>query len=82
MRSLPIQVKRDLTSGRLVAPISTVCLLASYAVQSTLGDFDPDSCRTGYLTPFQVNLPSHHRHHHQAPILLRLSEELSPDAAV
>ena len=49
------QVKRDLATGRLIAPISTVCLLASYAVQSTLGDHDPDSCRSGYLEPFQVN---------------------------
>ena len=48
------QVKRDLATGRLIAPISTVCLLASYAVQSTLGDHDPDSCRSGYLEPFQV----------------------------
>jgi len=53
-----LQVKRDLATGRLVAPISTVCLLASYAVQSTLGDHDPDSCRTGYLEPFQA-LRSH-----------------------
>ena len=53
------QVKRDLATGRLIAPISTVCLLASYAVQSTLGDHDPDSCRSGYLQPFQVkHLPS------------------------
>ena len=52
------QVKRDLATGRLIAPISTVCLLASYAVQSTLGDHDPDSCRSGYLQPFQVNLAS------------------------
>ena len=49
-------MKRDLATGRLIAPISTVCLLASYAVQSTLGDHDPDSCRSGYLEPFQVNL--------------------------
>ena len=55
-----LQVKRDLSTGRLVAPISTVCLLASYAVQSTLGDHDPDSCRTGYLAPFQVISCQHH----------------------
>ena len=52
------QVKRDLATGRLIAPISTVCLLASYAVQSTLGDHDPDSCRSGYLEPFQVKHPT------------------------
>ena len=48
-----MQVKRDLASGRLLAPVSTVCLLTSYAVQSTLGDWDPDSCRAGYLAPFR-----------------------------
>ena len=53
-----LQVKRDLATGRLVAPVSTVCLLTSYAVQSTLGDWDPDSCRTGYLAPF-THLRSH-----------------------
>ena len=53
-------MKRDLATGRLIAPISTVCLLASYAVQSTLGDHDPDSCRSGYLEPFQVRLASAH----------------------
>ena len=53
-----LQVKKDLVTGRLVAPISTVCLLTSYAVQSTLGDWDPDSCRNGYLSPFR-NLRTH-----------------------
>ena len=48
-----LQVKKDLSTGRLIAPISTVCLLTSYSVQSTLGDFDPDSCRNGYLATFQ-----------------------------
>ena len=43
------QVKHDLTVGRLVAPVSTVCLLTSYAVQSSLGDWDPDTSRPPYL---------------------------------
>jgi len=57
-----LQVKKDLSTGRLIAPISTVCLLTSYSVQSTLGDFDPDSCRNGYLAPFQSL-----RHHCPCP---------------
>ena len=44
-----LQVKRDLLTGRLVAPVSTVCLLTSYAVQSSLGDWDPDTSRPPYL---------------------------------
>jgi hypothetical protein len=47
-----VQVRQDLSSGRLVSPLSTVCLLSSYAVQSTLGDYDLDSCRPGYLANF------------------------------
>ena len=35
-----------------MSPLSTVCLLTSYAVQSTLGDHDLDSCRPGYLASF------------------------------
>ena len=45
-------MRQDLATGRLVSPLSTVCLLSSYAVQSTLGDHDPDSCRPGYLASF------------------------------
>lgn len=56
-----LQVKNDLSLGRLVAPISTVCLLTSYSVQSTLGDYDPDSCRHGYLAQFK-NLRAHCTH--------------------
>jgi len=52
-----LQVKQDLSSGRLLSPLSTACLLTSYAAQSTLGDYDTDSCRTGYLAPF-ANLRS------------------------
>lgn len=53
-----LQVKLDLSTGRLKSPLSTVSLLTSYAAQSTLGDYDPDSCRTGYLAPFH-NLRAH-----------------------
>ena len=51
-----LQVRKDLIDGRLPAPSSTLCLLTSYAVQSTVGDFDPDTCRrgnNGYLIAFR-----------------------------
>lgn len=48
-----LQVKRDLCEGRLTAPISTISLLTSYAVQSTIGDYDQDTCQKGYLVPFR-----------------------------
>ena len=47
-----MQVKKDITEGRLSAPLSTICLLSSYVVQSTLGDYDQVDCAPGYLTPF------------------------------
>jgi len=53
-----LQVKSDLMSGRLLCPMLTVCLLTSYCVQSSLGDYDPDNCLPGYLTPFS-SLRSH-----------------------
>ena len=33
-----MQVKKDISEGRLGAPMSTICLLTSYVVQSTLGN--------------------------------------------
>ena len=47
-----MQVKKDISEGRLSAPLSTICLLTSYVVQSTLGDFDLDTCRSGYLSAY------------------------------
>ena len=47
-----MQVKKAICEGRLSAPVSTICLLTSYVVQSTLGDYDPDSCGSSYLIPF------------------------------
>ncbi|XP_053374760.1 tyrosine-protein phosphatase non-receptor type 4-like isoform X5 [Mercenaria mercenaria] len=48
-----LQVKRDILEGRLHCPRSTAALLASYAVQSELGDFNPDEHRDGYLSEFR-----------------------------
>ena len=47
-----MQVKKDISEGRLGAPLSTICLLTSFVVQSTIGDFDPDTCGSGYLIPY------------------------------
>ncbi len=47
-----MQVKKDISEGRLGAPLSTVCLLTSYVVQSTIGDYDPDTCGPNYLIRF------------------------------
>jgi hypothetical protein len=50
---LYLQVKHDLLDGRLSAPTSTLCLLTSYVVQSTLGDYEAEACRPGYLAAFR-----------------------------
>ena len=47
-----LQVKKDISEGRLSAPLSTICLLTSFVVQSTIGDFDPETCGPGYLIPY------------------------------
>ena len=47
-----MQVKKDISEGRLSAPLSTICLLTSFVVQSTIGDFDSDTCGSGYLIPY------------------------------
>ncbi|XP_033762691.1 LOW QUALITY PROTEIN: tyrosine-protein phosphatase non-receptor type 4-like [Pecten maximus] len=48
-----LQVKRDILEGRLVCPPSTAALLASYAVQSELGDYNPEEHRDNYLTEYR-----------------------------
>ncbi|KAH9513354.1 Tyrosine-protein phosphatase non-receptor type 4 [Bulinus truncatus] len=47
-----LQVKRDILSGKLVCSEQVAVLLASYAVQSELGDFNPDEHKDGYLSEF------------------------------
>ncbi|RUS91859.1 hypothetical protein EGW08_000430, partial [Elysia chlorotica] len=47
-----LQVKRDILSGKLICTESNAAVLASYAVQSELGDFNPEEHKDGYLTGF------------------------------
>ncbi|CAG7830963.1 unnamed protein product, partial [Allacma fusca] len=37
-----LQLRKDILEGRLIVTPSTACLLSSYAVQSELGDFNPE----------------------------------------
>ena len=39
-----MQVKKDISEGRLNAPMTSTILLSSFVVQSTIGDYDPDTC--------------------------------------
>nr|XP_022305445.1 tyrosine-protein phosphatase non-receptor type 4-like isoform X5 [Crassostrea virginica] len=48
-----LQVKRDILEGRLVTPPSTAALLASYAIQSELGDYNPDEHKGNYISDYR-----------------------------
>ena len=47
-----MQVKKDISEGRLNAPLTSTILLTSFVVQSTIGDYDPDTCSSAYLIPY------------------------------
>ncbi|XP_053327551.1 tyrosine-protein phosphatase non-receptor type 4 isoform X2 [Spea bombifrons] len=47
-----LQIKQDVLSGRLPCPYNTAALLASYAVQSELGDYSNSEHLPGYLSDF------------------------------
>ncbi|XP_023707598.1 tyrosine-protein phosphatase non-receptor type 4 isoform X2 [Cryptotermes secundus] len=49
-----LQIRRDILQGRLHLPASTACLLASYTVQSELGDYQADEHGPGYLSTLQL----------------------------
>ncbi|XP_017785015.1 PREDICTED: tyrosine-protein phosphatase non-receptor type 4 [Nicrophorus vespilloides] len=49
-----LQVRRDILELRLHLPPSTACLLASYTVQSELGDYQPDEHGPDYLSNLQL----------------------------
>ncbi|KAG7469158.1 hypothetical protein MATL_G00126030 [Megalops atlanticus] len=45
-----LQIKKDIQEGRLSCPLSSAVVLASYAVQSELGDHSPSEHPEGYLS--------------------------------
>ncbi|XP_030639282.1 tyrosine-protein phosphatase non-receptor type 3 [Chanos chanos] len=47
-----LQIKKDIREGRLKCPLSSAVVLASYAVQSELGDYVPET-PSGYLGQVQ-----------------------------
>ncbi|XP_064875113.1 tyrosine-protein phosphatase non-receptor type 4-like isoform X2 [Oncorhynchus nerka] len=47
-----LQLKQDILTGRLPCPHNTAALLASYAVQSELGDYSDSEHAPGYLSEF------------------------------
>ncbi|KAG1704009.1 Tyrosine-protein phosphatase non-receptor type 4 [Nymphon striatum] len=53
-----LQIKKDIAEGKLIVPPATCSLLASYAVQSELGDYHNDEHKHGYLSQFRF-MPGH-----------------------
>ncbi|XP_067266477.1 tyrosine-protein phosphatase non-receptor type 4 isoform X4 [Chanodichthys erythropterus] len=68
-----LQIKQDILSGRLPCPHNTAALLASYAVQSELGDYNEAENLSGYLSEFcfipnqpqgfEKDVTKHHQQH-------------------
>ncbi|PKU45986.1 tyrosine-protein phosphatase non-receptor type 4 [Limosa lapponica baueri] len=52
-----LQIKQDILTGRLPCPYNTAALLASYAVQSELGDYNHSETLPGYLSDYSF-IPS------------------------
>ncbi|XP_053512149.1 tyrosine-protein phosphatase non-receptor type 3 isoform X6 [Artibeus jamaicensis] len=48
-----LQLKMDICEGRLTCPLNSAVVLASYAVQSHFGDYDPCVHQPGYLSDSQ-----------------------------
>ncbi|XP_069051113.1 tyrosine-protein phosphatase non-receptor type 3 isoform X1 [Lepisosteus oculatus] len=48
-----LQLKNDIQEGRLSCPLSSAVVLASYAVQSELGDHSDSEHQPGYLSEFR-----------------------------
>ncbi|KAH8297751.1 hypothetical protein KR054_008585 [Drosophila jambulina] len=49
-----LQIKRHILLGKLPCSSNTQCLLASYTVQSELGDFNASEHQVGYLSGLQL----------------------------
>ncbi|XP_061774324.1 tyrosine-protein phosphatase non-receptor type 4 [Nerophis ophidion] len=68
-----LQIKQDILTGRLPCPHNTAALLASYAVQSELGDYNETEHPLGYLSDycfisnppqdFHKEVAKHHQQH-------------------
>ncbi|XP_076731485.1 tyrosine-protein phosphatase non-receptor type 4 isoform X2 [Maylandia zebra] len=68
-----LQIKQDILTGRLPCPHNTAALLASYAVQSELGDYSEAEHSPGYLSEysfipnppqdFHKEVAKHHQQH-------------------
>ncbi|KAJ8681347.1 hypothetical protein QAD02_017134 [Eretmocerus hayati] len=49
-----LQIRRDILQGKLQLPPGSACLIASYTVQSELGDYHPEEHGPGYLSRLQL----------------------------
>lgn len=50
-----LQIKKDIGDGKLVCPTNMSTLLASYAIQSELGDYSAEEHQSDYLSDFRLD---------------------------
>ncbi|XP_055609256.1 tyrosine-protein phosphatase non-receptor type 4 [Uranotaenia lowii] len=76
-----LQVKRDIIQGKLPVGLNTACLLASYTVQSELGDYNPLEHTHGYLNEMQLLVDQNEEIEHRISELHKLHRgQLPADA--
>ncbi|XP_014217078.1 tyrosine-protein phosphatase non-receptor type 4 [Copidosoma floridanum] len=49
-----LQIRKDILNGKLQLPHNNACILASYTVQSELGDYQPEEHGLGYFSRLQL----------------------------
>lgn len=76
-----LQIKRDILRGKLPVGLNTACLLASYTVQSELGDYNPLEHTHGYLNEMQLLADQNEEMEHRISELHKLHRgQLPADA--
>ena len=49
-----VQLRRDLMMGKLQCPAATAAELAGCTIQAELGDFNPDTHQSGYISEWKL----------------------------
>ncbi|KAL7050192.1 hypothetical protein ACKWTF_003982 [Chironomus riparius] len=76
-----LQIKQDIWHGRLPVSLHTACLLASFQVQSELGDFNAEENVEGYLSDLQLLVEQNEENERQISELHKLHRgQLPADA--
>ena len=78
-----LEIKQDIWNGRLPISLHTACLLASFQVQSELGDFNAEEHVEGYLSDLQLLVEQNEENERQISELHKLHRgQLPADASL